>query len=325
MKVIVTGGAGYIGSHAVQRLLDKEYKVVVIDNLCTGWKSLISPFVKHYNVDINDYSKLKTVFEKEKDAVAIFHFAALISVNESVEQPLEYFETNVLGTINLLKLANEFNIKKFIFSSTAAVYGEGQGSKAMKEDDCLMPINPYGDSKLAAERIIKAMAHKHKFNYVIFRYFNVSGMLNGMKALNDKEREISGTHLIPLINMYALGINKKFAIYGSDYKTKDGSCVRDYIHVVDLVDAHILGLEWSMKTNKSDIFNLGTKTGYSVKEVVEQTKKVINKNFEVDTLGRRAGDPGVLVADNEKASKILKWKPKHSLSDMIESDYLFRK
>ena len=325
MKVIVTGGAGYIGSHAVQRLLDKEYEVIVIDNLCTGWKSLISPFVRHYDVDINDYSNLEAVFKKEKDVIAIFHFAALIAVDESVEKPLEYFETNVIGTINLLKLANKCNIKNFIFSSTAAVYGEGDGSKAIKENDCLMPINPYGDSKLAAERIIKSFTNKSKFNYVIFRYFNVSGMLPGMKALNNKEKEISGTHLIPLINMYALGINKKFVIYGDDYETKDGTCIRDYIHVVDLVDAHILGLEWSMKTNKSNIFNLGVKNSYSVKEVIEKTKKVINKNFKVEIHGRRPGDPAILVANNDKALKILKWKPKYSLSDMIESDYLFRK
>lgn len=325
MKVILTGGAGYIGSHAVQRLLDKEYEVIVIDDLSTGWDSLISPLVVHYKVDIKDIKKLEKVFIKEQNITAIFHFAALISVDESVAKPMEYAETNIIGTMNLLKLATKYNIKNFIFSSTAAVYGEGSGHKTITEDTLPNPVNPYGDTKLAAEHIIKAWAFANHSNYVIFRYFNVSGMLEGMRALNKKEKHISEGHLIPLINMYSLGLIENFAIFGENYDTRDGSCIRDYVHVVDLVDAHILGLEWILKNKKNNIFNLGTKKGFTVKEVVAEAKNVINKRFNVPIKGRRAGDPATLVADNSKAIKILKWKARYSLKDMIESDYLFRK
>ena len=324
MKVVVTGGAGYIGSHAVQRLLDNDYEVIVIDDLSTGWESLISPFATKYKVDIKNYDALDAVFSKEKDISAIFHFAALISVHESTKTPLKYYENNTFGTLNILKVMKKHNIKNIIFSSTAAVYGNPI-DRIINEDSPTLPINPYGDSKLAAEKIIKNYAKVFDFNYIIFRYFNVAGLAEGMKHLNSEEQKISQDHLIPRINMFLLGLRDNFSIYGDDYNTKDGSCIRDYVHVVDLVDAHILGFEWSLKNNKSDTFNLGTKDGYSVKEIVKKTEEVLNIKVNVKTSSRRIGDPDILISDNSKVESILNWRPKHSLKEIIESDYIFRK
>ena len=324
MKVLVTGGAGYIGSHAVKRLLDNDYQVIVVDDLSEGWETLVSPFCTMYKADIKSYESLDKVFEKEKDIVAIFHFAALISVSESNKYPLKYFENNAIGTLNLLKMAKKYNIKNFIFSSTAAVYGTPKNS-FVSEDDPTDPINSYGDSKLAAEKLIKSFSKVNNINYIIFRYFNVAGVAEGMKALNDEEKNISKDHLIPSINMFLLGLKSDFFLYGDDYNTKDGSCIRDYIHVVDLVDAHIMGFKWSLKNNESNIFNLGTKSGYSVKEIIKETELVLRKKINVEVKPRRIGDPDILIANNKRASNILNWKPKHSLGQIIESDYIFRK
>ncbi len=321
MKVLVTGGAGYIGSHAVYLLIEKGYEVVIVDNLEKGFESNIHKKAKFYNANIRDYKAIKNIFEKEKNIHAIMHFAGLIVVPESVEKPLEYFDVNTSGVLNLLNVAKDYDVKTFIFSSTAAVYGEPK-SVPIKEDDFKHPINPYGASKLSAEYLIEGWAKAYNRNFVIFRYFNVAG------AHESGEIGIKGkglTHLLPLVISAALDKNKTFYVFGNDYDTKDGTCIRDFVHVNDLVNAHILGMEWSLKNNQSDIFNLGTGEGYSVQEVLDQAIKVLNINIKNEVGPRRAGDPAKLYSDTSKVRKILGWKPKYTLDEIIESEYNFRK
>lgn len=321
MKVLVTGGAGYIGSHAVYLLIEKGYDVVIIDNLSKGFESNIHPKAKFYQVDIRNHNEVNKVFESEKDIEVIMHFAGLIVVPESVEKPLEYFDVNTNGVWNLLNIAKNYNVKSFIFSSTAAVYGEPK-SIPINEDDEKNPINPYGQSKLSAEYLIQSWAKAFNRQYVIFRYFNVAGAHeNGKIGVKGK----SLTHLLPLVITSALDLSKTFYIFGNDYETKDGTCVRDFVHVNDLVNAHVLGMEWSLKNNKSDIFNLGTSQGFSVKEVLDKSIETLKININYQIGPRRAGDPGQLFSNNEKATKILHWQPSYSLEEIIESEYQFRK
>ena len=321
MKVLVTGGAGYIGSHAVYLLIEKGYDVVIIDNLSKGFESNIHPKAKFYQVDIRNHNEVNKVFESEKDIEVIMHFAGLIVVPESVEKPLEYFDVNTNGVWNLLNIAKNYNVKSFIFSSTAAVYGEPK-SIPINEDDEKNPINPYGQSKLAAEYLIQSWAKAFNRQYVIFRYFNVAGAHeNGKIGVKGK----SLTHLLPLVISSALDLSKTFYIFGNDYETKDGTCVSDFVHVNDLVNAHVLGMEWSLKYNKSDIFNLGTSQGFSVKEVLDKSIETLKININYQIGPRRAGDPGQLFSTNEKATKILHWQPSYSLEEIIKSEYQFRK
>lgn len=321
MKVLVTGGAGYIGSHAVYLLIEKGYDVVIIDNLSKGFESNIHPKAKFYQVDIRNHNEVNRVFENEKDIEVIMHFAGLIVVPESVEKPLEYFDVNTNGVWNLLNIAKNYNVKSFIFSSTAAVYGEPK-SIPINEDDEKNPINPYGQSKLAAEYLIQSWAKAFNRQYVIFRYFNVAGAHeNGKIGVKGKTL----THLLPLVITSALDLSKTFYIFGNDYETKDGTCIRDFVHVNDLVNAHVLGMEWSLKNNKSDIFNLGTSQGFSVKEVLDKSIETLKININYQIGPRRAGDPGQLFSNNEKATKILHWQPSYSLEEIIESEYQFRK
>ena len=321
MKVLVTGGAGYIGSHAVYLLIEKGYDVVIIDNLSKGFESNIHPKAKFYQVDIRNHNEVNKVFESEKDIEVIMHFAGLIVVPESVEKPLEYFDVNTNGVWNLLNIAKNYNVKSFIFSSTAAVYGEPK-SIPINEDDEKNPINPYGQSKLAAEYLIQSWAKAFNRQCVIFRYFNVAGAHeNGKIGIKGKTL----THLLPLVISSALDLSKTFYIFGNDYETKDGTCIRDFVHVKDLVNAHVLGMEWSLKNNKSDIFNLGTSQGFSVKEVLDKSIETLKININYQIGPRRAGDPGQLFSNNEKATKILHWQPSYSLEEIIKSEYQFRK
>lgn len=321
MKVLVTGGAGYIGSHAVYLLIEKGYDVVIIDNLSKGFESNIHPKAKFYQVDIRNHNEVNKVFESEKDIEVIMHFAGLIVVPESVEKPLEYFDVNTNGVWNLLNIAKNYNVKSFIFSSTAAVYGEPK-SIPINEDDEKNPINPYGQSKLSAEYLIQSWAKAFNRQYVIFRYFNVAGAHESGK-IGIKGKTL--THLLPLVITSALDLSKTFYIFGNDYETKDGTCVRDFVHVNDLVNAHVLGMEWSLKNNKSDVFNLGTSQGFSVKEVLDKSIETLKININYQIGPRRAGDPGQLFSNNEKATKILHWQPSYSLEEIIESEYQFRK
>ena len=325
MKIILTGGAGYIGSHAVKKLISQNHEVIVVDNLSTGLKSLLLPNVKFYNADITKINELEMIFKNEKNVDAIFHFAALISVPESVDKPNDYFLVNTFGTINLMIMAEKYNIDNFVFSSTAAVYGVNNSSDVITENSDTNPINPYGASKLSAEIALTSWAKVKNKNFVIFRYFNVSGMQPGTKAKTTQEKELSSDHLIPFFNMYQLGIKKEFFIFGNDYNTPDGTCVRDYIHVVDLVDAHILGLKWAIESKKSGIFNLGIKNGVSVNEVVKKAQEITKNKLKIHIAPRRQGDPATLVASNENAKRILKWSPQFNLREMILTDYEFRK
>lgn len=321
MKVLVTGGAGYIGSHATYLLIDRGYEVVIVDNLEKGFESNIHPRAKYYKADIRNFEEIKIIFEKEKNINAIMHFAGLIVVPESVEKPLEYFDVNTNGVLNLLNVAKDYDVKTFIFSSTAAVYGEPKNIP-IKEDDVKEPINPYGQSKLAAEQLIQSWAKAYNRNYVIFRYFNVAGAHeSGQIGIKGK----SLTHLLPLVISAALDENIVFNIFGDDYDTKDGTCIRDFVHVNDLVNAHVLGMEWSIKNNESDIFNLGTSKGYSVKEVLDKTIDTLNINIKNRVSSRRKGDPAKLYSDTSKVKNKLNWEPKYSLEEIILSEYNFRK
>ena len=320
MKVLVTGGAGYIGSHAVEELIAQGYQVVVIDNLTTGFQSNVHPEAKYYEVDLRNETALYDVFATEKNIGAIMHFAGAIVVSESVAEPLKYYDNNVHAVQVLLSVARAFKIKYFIFSSTAAVYGEPV-QIPIKESDPKEPINPYGSSKLAAEWLVQAWAEAYKSHYVIFRYFNVAGAHeNGLIGI--KNQHLS--HLVPVILDAALK-NQQFLIYGQDYPTKDGTCIRDFIHVVDLVKAHILGLEWALKNQQSEIFNLGSATGYSVWEVYQTAQEVLNQNIKHLAVKRRPGDPTILLANVEKAKAILNWAPNKTLAEIIASEWNFRK
>lgn len=320
MKILVTGGAGYIGSHATYSLIKKGYEVVIIDNLSRGSLTNIHPSAIFYNVDIRNELEVERVFKKEAKIVAIMHFAALVDVAESVREPIKYFDNNVYGVQTLLKVASKFNIKTFIFSSTAAVYGEPKNIPIL-ETDSKEPINPYGDSKLAAESLIKAWATSSNINYIIFRYFNVAGAHNNAK-LGIRNKTL--THLLPCIINSAIHKNI-FNIFGTNYKTRDGSCIRDFIHVVDLVEAHILGLEWSIKNNKSNIFNLGSGNGYSVLEVLKKANEVLKIEIDFHVSDPRDGDPAKLYANTNKVKLILKWEPKKDLAEMIITEFNFRK
>ena len=320
MKILVTGGAGYIGSHAVYSLIEKGYEVIIIDNLSKGFKSNIHEKATFYEADIRDEEQLKIIFETEKNIEAIMNFAGSIVVPESVKEPIKYFNNNTHGVEVLLKVASLFHIKYFVFSSTAAVYGEPK-IVPISENDIKEPINPYGESKLAAEAIIRGWSKATNSHYVIFRYFNVAGAHESGKI---GIRGDALTHLLPCVVQSAIE-KKTFKVLGTDYKTKDGSCIRDFVHVVDLVEAHILGLEWSMKNQDSNIFNLGSGDGYSVLEVLKQSIETLKIDIPNEMSKRRDGDPAQLYANTNKVNQILKWTPKHSLDNMIKTEYDFRK
>lgn len=315
MAVLVCGGAGYIGSHAVSELLDRNEEVVVVDNLQKGHLLAVLEGAKFYNGDLRDEAFLKNVFQ-ENDIEAVIHFAADSLVGESVEKPLQYYENNVYGTMCLLKVIQEFGVKKMVFSSTAATYGEAENIPIV-ETDPTVPTNPYGETKLAVEKMLKWSEQAYGLKYVVLRYFNVAGAHMEGKLGEDHDPE---THLIPIILQVALGDREKIMIFGDDYNTEDGTCIRDYIHVTDLADAHILAIEKLRKDNTSATYNLGNGNGFSVKEVIETARKVTGHPIPAEVAPRRAGDPAVLIASSEKAINELGWKPKYAdLHTMIES------
>ncbi|WP_226527889.1 UDP-glucose 4-epimerase GalE [Metabacillus niabensis] len=315
MAVLVCGGAGYIGSHAVSELLDRNEEVVVVDNLQKGHLPAVLEGVKFYNGDLRDEAFLKNVFQ-ENDIEAVIHFAADSLVGESVEKPLQYYENNVYGTMCLLKVIQEFGVKKIVFSSTAATYGEAENIPIV-ETDPTVPTNPYGETKLAVEKMLKWSEQAYGLKYVVLRYFNVAGAHMEGKLGEDHDPE---THLIPIILQVALGDREKIMIFGDDYNTEDGTCIRDYIHVTDLADAHILAIEKLRKDHTSATYNLGNGNGFSVKEVIETARKVTGHPIPAEVAPRRAGDPAVLIASSEKAINELGWKPKYAdLHTMIES------
>jgi UDP-glucose 4-epimerase len=307
MAVLVCGGAGYIGSHTVSELLDRNEEVIVVDNLQKGHKPAVLEGVTLYTGDLRDESFLKNVFQ-ENEIEAVIHFAADSLVGESVELPLQYYENNVYGTMCLLKVMTEFDVKKIVFSSTAATYGEAENIPIV-ETDPTVPTNPYGETKLAVEKMLKWSKQAYGLNYVVLRYFNVAGAHMEGKLGEDHQPE---THLIPIILQVALGKREKIMIFGDDYNTADGTCIRDYIHVTDLADAHILAIEKLRKENESETYNLGNGNGFSVKEVIETAREVTGHPIPAEIAPRRAGDPAILIASSEKAINELGWKPKYA-------------
>jgi len=319
MNVLITGGAGYIGSHAVKILLERGYKVTVIDNLSTGYFDSVDKRAKFFNVDIREKDLVVDVLEKQK-IDAVIHFAAFSLVGESMELPLKYYDNNVYGTKVLLQAMSETNVKHIVFSSSAAVYGD-KSVMPITEDMLEVPTNAYGETKLAMEKMMKWADIAHGIKYIALRYFNVAG---AYKTGEIGESHSPETHLIPLILQVPLGKREYISIFGNDYDTPDGTCVRDYIHIEDLIDAHILAMHKVIDTNKSDVFNLGSGEGYSVLEMIEAARKVTNKSIKSVISNRRAGDPARLIASSEKAERELNWNKKFDdVSSIIASAWKF--
>lgn len=315
MAILVCGGAGYIGSHTVARLLEKGKEVIVFDNLQKGHREAVPESVKLCVGDLRDKDALEKVFSENK-IDAIIDFAADSLVGESVTEPLKYYNNNMYGTMCLLEKMKEHGIKYIVFSSTAATYGEPESIPIM-ETDRTMPTNPYGETKLSVEKMLKWSDNAYGIKYTALRYFNAAGAHIDGHIGEDHSPE---SHLIPIILEVALGKREKIFIFGNDYSTEDGTCVRDYIHVTDLADAHILALERLQNGGDSAVFNLGNGKGFSVKEVIEVVRKVTGRTITVEEAERRAGDPAVLIASSEKAVKELGWKPEYnSLERIIES------
>lgn len=315
MSILVTGGLGYIGSHTVNYLIDENEKVIIVDNLQNGHKNAINDLSLLYKVDIRDELILDEIFKTNK-IEAVIHFAANSLVEESMKKPYEYYHNNVYGMMSLLKVMKKNNVDKIVFSSTAATYGE-PNHIPITEDDLTIPTNTYGETKLAMEKMMKWFEQAYGIKYVSLRYFNAAG---AHESGNIGEDHTPETHLIPLILQVPLGQRDKIYMFGDDYPTKDGTCIRDYIHVMDLASAHFLALEYLRKGNPSNIFNLGNGTGYSVREVIEVARKVTNYNIPVEVKERRAGDPAVLIASSEKANRMLGWKPQNNSLEKIITD-----
>lgn len=315
MKLLVLGGAGYIGSHTATELVDNGHEVVVADSLITGYKEAVPQKAVFYQGDIRDKEFLDNLMKKEQ-VDAVIHFAAFSLVGESVVNPLKYYENNLYGTKVLLDAMIENGVDKIVFSSTAATYGEPENIPIL-ESDRTCPTNPYGETKLAMEKMIDWAAKAHNLRYVSLRYFNACG---AHKSGEIGEAHNPESHLIPLVLQVPNGKREFISIYGTDYDTPDGTCIRDYIHVTDLAKAHILAVEYLMNGGKSDIFNLGNGIGYSVKEVIDTARKVTGHPIMAKEEARRAGDPARLVASGQKARDILGWDPEiKELSDIIES------
>lgn len=320
MAILVTGGAGYIGSHTASELIDLGEEVVILDNLQKGHRDAI-PGGKFCQGDLRDDEFLSKVFI-ENEIEAVVHFAADSLVGESVTDPFKYYNNNVVSTLRLLTKMKEAGVKKFVFSSTAATYGEPENTPIL-ESDRTYPTNPYGETKLSVEKALKWADNAYGMKYVSLRYFNAAGAHISGKIGEDHRPE---SHLIPIILQAALGKRESIQIFGDDYNTHDGSCVRDYIHVTDLAQAHILALKKLKNGGDSDIYNLGNGKGFSVKEVVSLARKVTGIGIKEAIAPRRPGDPAVLVASSERIQKELKWEPKfNELSTIIETAWKWYK
>lgn len=319
--ILVTGGAGYIGSHTVTKLLNSNYNVIVADDLSTGHKDAVDSRAKFYQCDVSDEKQFSKIFDLEQ-IDAVLHCAGKIVVSESVKDPLKYFEHNVCGLNSVLRVIADKGVNKFMFSSTASIYGNNSFNIKAVESTPIAPTNPYAESKHIGEQMIHWVSERYGINYVIFRYFNVAGaMLDGSNGLRTK----NPTHLIPSINSTLLGKREVFEIFGDDYKTEDGTCIRDFIHVFDLAKAHQLGMDYLFNDGTSTVFNLGTEQGYSVKQVVDAAQKVTGLTLNKKISERRGGDPDFVLANATKARATLNWSPEYTLGDMILSDYNWRK
>ncbi len=323
--ILVTGGAGYIGSHMALKLLENNEKVVVFDNFSTGHIETIETLMKEgkdnfefFEGDLLNLNDLNALF-KGRNIEAVIHFAAFSLVEESTKNPAKYYKNNVTGSINLLDAMHKYNVNKIVFSSTAATYGEPE-EIPIKETSLQNPVNPYGTSKLAVEKIMDDYDRAYGIKSVRLRYFNVAGADSKCCIGENHNPE---THLIPNILKSTFNNKKTFKIFGDNYNTKDGTCVRDYINVEDLINAHLLALKYLLAGGKTDFFNLGTNEGNSVKEIFDLCTKVTNKEIPFEIAQKRAGDPAVLIADNKKAKEILGWNPEKTLYDSIKSAYMW--
>ena len=320
MKILVVGGAGYIGSHMIKRFQSTDHQIDVLDNLSTGFKENS----QNYKLHICDLSNKKQVHKilKENKYEMVMHFASSINVGESYDHPMKYYENNVINTLNLLECMIDLKILNFIFSSTAAVYGEPE-SIPIKEEQNLSPINPYGKTKSVVENILSDYDKSYGLKYISLRYFNACGAhIDGTIG----ERHNPETHLIPLILQTASGRRNNFKIYGDDYKTKDGTCVRDYIHVMDIAEAHLLSLEKLIQTQSSDIYNIGNKQGYSVREIIDMVEEITQIKIPYKISEKRKGDPAELIADNSKITEKLNWRARYSdLNTIINTAWEWEK
>lgn len=306
MAILVAGGAGYIGSHMVDRLIEKGRDVVVADNLSTGHRKAIHPKARFYQGDTRDRKFLDDLFEQET-IEGVIHMDAFSLVGESMTNPLKYFDNNVVGMVNLLEAMQAHNVKYMVFSSTAATYGIPEKSP-IQEDDHKEPINPYGESKLMMEHMIRWCDEAYGIKFVALRYFNAAGAKADGSIGEDHHPE---THLIPIILQVAAGQRDKLQIFGNDYNTPDGTNVRDYVHVLDLADAHILALDYLLAGHDSQAFNLGSSTGFSNQQMLEAAREVTGQPIPAENAPRRGGDPDSLVADSSKAREILGWQPQY--------------
>lgn len=320
MKILVVGGAGYIGSHMIKRFQNTDHQIDVLDNLSTGFKENS----QNYKLHICDLSNKEQVHKilKENKYEMVMHFASSINVGESYDHPMKYYENNVINTLNLLECMIDLKILNFIFSSTAAVYGEPE-SIPIKEEQNLSPINPYGKTKSVVENILSDYDKSYGLKYISLRYFNACGAhIDGTIG----ERHNPETHLIPLILQTASGRRNNFKIYGDDYKTKDGTCVRDYIHVMDIAEAHLLSLEKLIQTQNSDIYNIGNKQGYSVREIIDMVEEITQIKIPYKISEKRKGDPAELIADNSKITEKLNWRARYSdLNTIINTAWEWEK
>ena len=316
MATLVLGGAGYIGSHTVDRLIEKGEKTIVVDSLVTGHRQAVNKDAKFYQGDIADKDFMRQVFKENSDIDAVIHFAAYSLVAESMKKPLKYFDNNTAGMVKLLEVMNEFSIDKIVFSSTAATYGVPE-EVPIKETTPQNPINPYGESKLMMEKIMRWADKAYGIKFVPLRYFNVAGAKPDGSIGEDHMPE---THLLPIVLQVAMGKRDKLQIFGDDYNTPDGTNIRDYVHPLDLADAHILAVDYLKAGNPSTAFNLGSSTGFSNREILEAARKVTNKEIPAEIAPRRGGDPDVLVASSTKAREVLGWKPQFDdISKIIET------
>ncbi len=319
-EILVAGGAGYVGSHTLIKLLQAGYHPIVVDNLTTGHQKAVIEGTTFYQCDIsNTKEMLKIVSRHQIDAV--MHFSANCYVGESVVNPHKYFKNNVANTIALLDVMLESGIKKFILSSTAATYGNPIKTP-IDETHPQVPCNPYGLSKLMIEQIVNDYEKPYGIKHIYLRYFNAAGSDPDGRIGEDHYPE---THIIPLLLKTALGIKKQFTILGNDYDTKDGTCIRDYVHVMDIAEAHVKAINYLESQRRSDVFNLGTSVGYSVKEIIKKVEEITGKTIPVEYAERREGDPAILIASSKKAKEVLEWFPHYNIDHMIESAWKWTK
>ena len=311
MKILLTGGAGYIGSHVLLSIIDNKHEVTVIDDLSTGNKNLIPKNIKLINTNINNSEKISNLLVEENFDV-LFHFAGFIKVEESVQNPDKYFKNNTDNAIELFETCYKHNLQNIIFSSTAAAYGNPSNNKSIKEDETLTPLNPYGESKVKTEEYL--LNNKDKYNSIILRYFNVAG---ADPELRSGLISYTPTHLIKILSEVAVGKREKISVYGNDYNTKDGTAIRDYIHVSDLASIHLEVAKYLLENQISNVFNCGYGKGYSVLEVINIAKKIYGEKIKFEYDKRRPGDAEKLISNIDKLHQHINWKPKFDNLDLI--------